>query len=115
MNVKDIRHYLHYLITVYLLFGGIVTNNLYYVKIHFYVTFFTLVHWLTNNGQCFISQMDYDDKKEPNGYTKHILDNLSIKTTPTMLRIISYLSILIPCFYSLYKLNKSGIRPYLVI
>lgn len=115
MNDKDIRHYIHYIITVYLLFGGILTDNLYYIQIHFYVTLFTVIHWLTNNGQCFISEMDYDTKEEPNGYTKHILEKLGINTDKQTIQIIAYGSILIPCLYSLYKLNKAGIRPYLII
>lgn len=115
MNGKDIRHYIHYIITIYLLFGGMLTNNLYYVQIHFYVTFLTVLHWLTNNGQCFISQMDYDETQEPNGYTKHILEKLGLKTDKQTVKIIAYGSILIPCFYSLYKLNQNSIRPYLII
>jgi hypothetical protein len=114
MNGKDIRHYLHYIITIYLLFGGILTNNLYYINIHFYVTFFTVIHWLTNNGQCFISEMDYD-KTEPNGYTKHLLEKLGLASNQKTVQLIAYGSVLIPCFYSLYKLNRSGVRPYLII
>jgi hypothetical protein len=59
--------------------------------------------------------MDYDTKEEPNGYTKHILEKLGINTDKQTIQIIAYGSILIPCLYSLYKLNKAGIRPYLII
>lgn len=116
MEGSVFRHYLHYLISLYLVFGGVFTSDLYFVKIHFYVTFLTLIHWLTNNGQCFLSQMDYNENEEPNGYTVHMLNKIGI-TNPskTVKQMCGYGSVLIPCLYSLYKLNANGVRPYLII
>lgn len=111
----NIRHYIHYIISIYLVFGGLLTNNSYYTKLHFYVTFFVMIHWLTNNGQCFLSQQDYDTSTEPNGYSKHLLSSLKISLSSLQLNLISWGSVLIPCLYSLYRLNIHNIHPYLLI
>lgn len=111
MEVSVFRHYLHYLITVYLVFGGVFTSNLYFIRMHFYVTFLTLIHWFTNNGQCFLSQMDYDETKEPYGYTVHILNKFGIDNpSKTVKQMCGYGGVLIPCLYSLYRLNANGVR-----
>lgn len=109
------RHYIHYIISIYLVFGGVLTNDKTLLYIHFYVTFLTVIHWFTNNGQCFLSEMDYDVKEEPNGYTKHLLEKMGIPYTKGFLIFMGYASVLVPCLYSLYKLNKMDIRPYLII
>lgn len=109
------RHYLHYIISIYLVFGGILTNNIDYIKLHFYVTLFVLIHWFTNDGQCFLSEIDYDKNTKPYAYTEHILNKLGINPSEDILHIIGYGSMMVPCFYSLYRLNSMGVRPYLVI
>lgn len=109
----NLRHYIHYIISIYLVFGGL-SNNLFYTKMHFYVTLFVILHWITNKGQCFLAEQDYDTQDSPNGYTEHILSFLNISVNKGNLMIIGWMSVIIPCFYSLYKLNSANIHPYLL-
>lgn len=106
----NLIHYIHYIISFYIIFGGVITKNLTYVKIHFFVTFFIFIHWITNDGQCFLSEIDYDKNTEPNGYTKHLLSLVGIHITPEQLKVIGWLSIILPCLYSFYLLKRSGIN-----
>jgi hypothetical protein len=106
MDGYTFRHYLHYIISFYLIFGGIITDNIDYIRIHFYVTLFVLIHWLTNDGQCFLSEMDYDKNEKPNAYTDHLLGIFGIKSTPEISNFIGYATVIIPCLYSLYRLNS---------
>lgn len=113
-NGVRLRHYIHYIISIYLVFGGLFTNNVIYLKIHFYVTLLTIIHWITNKGQCFLTETDYDSNDEPNGYTKHLLSLMNISPSSTNLMIIGWLSVILPCIYTLYKLNNINIHPYLL-
>lgn len=79
------------------------------------MTLGVIIHWLTNDGQCFLSEMDYDKNEEPNGYTKHMLEKIGITMDAQSMTIVSHLIVLIPCLYSLYKLNQMNIHPYLII
>lgn len=115
MSAHDLRHYIHYIISVYLVFGGLFTSNVLYLKIHFYVTFFVIIHWITNKGMCFLAKDDYDSKSNPNGYTKHILSFLNISPSQNNLMVIGWLSVILPCCYTLYKLNSLDIHPYLLL
>jgi hypothetical protein len=106
----NLRHYIHYIISFYIIFGGVITKNLNYVKIHFFVTFLIFIHWVTNDGQCFLSEMDYDKNVEPNGYMKHLLASVGIHVTPEQLNMVGWSSIILPCLYSFYILKQHDIN-----
>lgn len=101
---SQFRHNIHYIISIYLVFGGIITNNIILLYIHFLITLFTILHWFLNNGKCFLTEMDYNTDEEPNAYTKHVLDIFKIPYNDLILDIMGYASVVVPCLYSLYKI-----------
>ena len=105
---KSYRHYIHYIISFYILFGGVITNNILFIKIHAYTLILILLHWLTNNGRCFLGEIDY--KYEKSGYTKHLLEKIGIYTNEKIAMYIGYLALIVPTLYSLHKLSIRGIN-----
>ena len=105
--MKKIRDNFHYLITLFLFFGGIITNDCNFLKIHALFSLLVIFHWITNNNKCFLSDYDYN---EGNGYTMHILKKLGInikqENNEMLLNSIAYLSVLIPFFYTYTKIKK---------
>lgn len=101
--MKKFRDNLHYLITLFILFGWI-PSNCTTLFIHYYFCIITLLHWMTNDNKCFLSEYDYDDDT---GYSAHLLQLLGFNVDPIkdeiLLNLISYLCVLIPATITLYK------------
>lgn len=117
---SQIRHYVHYVISFYILFGGLLFSgiltkgmNLNMVRMHFLITLLVIIHWLTNNGNCVLSEMDYDTDDDANGYIAHILSVFGINGTKEQLKIAGWLGGIIPCLISLYiiKYNHENLFP----
>lgn len=107
MILKKIRDSFHYIITLFLFFGGIWHNNCNVLKIHAFVCSMTILHWITNDNKCFLSEYDYN---EENGYSIHLLKYLGIHLEQDkdqmLLQLISYSSVLIPLLFTFNKLLK---------
>lgn len=103
---SDIRHYLHHVISIYVILGGLITyfyfKNCKYIVYHMYFCGFIILHWITNNNKCCLSEYDYNDD---DAYTFHVLEKFGINIKPgdPLRNIIPYLTILIPMYIS-YKL-----------
>lgn len=104
--MKQIRDAFHYIITIFLIFGSM-TDNCNILSIHSYLCIFTVLHWLTNNNKCFLSEYDYDNN---NGYTHQILQYFGINLDPNndkfTLNVIAYLCVLIPLHISYTKFER---------
>jgi hypothetical protein len=104
--MKRFRENLHYMITLFILFGGIF-NNCNILFIHYYFCIITVIHWLTNNNKCFLSEYDY---KENNGYTLHLLQflgfNFDQNKDKALLNLIAYMCVIIPASITLYKYHS---------
>jgi hypothetical protein len=97
------RHSIHYIITLFVIFGG-VTSYTFITKMHVFIIILILLHWLTNNGKCALSEVDYAD--DETGYTSHILKIFGINNTNVYMdRFISYAFIITPLIISIYRLN----------
>jgi len=100
---SETRHSIHYMITLFVIFGGI-TSYTFVTKMHVFIIILILLHWLTNNGKCALSEIDYDDNET--GYTSHILKIFRINNTSIYMdRFISYAFIIIPGSISMYRLS----------
>ena len=100
--MKKARQLLHYAITAFLLLGGVFTKNKSVLRIHIVVDALVLLHWLSNNNKCFLSDIDYSNNQ---GYSNHLMslvgfDNISDDTANFM----SYASVIIAMLYSYGKL-----------
>ena len=98
---KKIRNYIHYCITIYLLLGGLFTNNCILLKIYFVICSLTIIHWLTNNNKCFLSQYDYED----NEYTRTLF-NIPDYIDSNILSYVSY-GVMILLLFTYYKLKNN--------
>jgi hypothetical protein len=104
-NYKLARTYLHYIVTFFILFGGIITNNYNIIKFHIIFNTFIIIHWLTNNNKCFLSEYDHDGSNEySSGLLKKI--GINVENNENLLNFITYSVVIIPLFLSLQKLNK---------
>jgi hypothetical protein len=100
MNVeqmKNARFRLHNIISIYLIFGGFLTSNVSYKKIHFFVCFLVILQWVVFDNRCFLSEYDHDSDT---GYSKEVFCSIGVDLDPTQLNIISYMLILIPMAHS---------------
>ena len=101
--LKNLRKIIHYLITMFILFGW-VHDNKKLLFIHMIFICGVLIHWITNNNRCFLSEYDHGD--DPNAYTKDLLNKLGIKlNNDKIIQFIPYLSLLIPFIISVIKLT----------
>jgi hypothetical protein len=95
---------LHYCITFFVIFGGligIIFNNLDIIKFHILFNILVIVHWLTNNNKCVLSEISYENNEKNNKYTDDIISNIfQTKLNDFQLLIISYLVIIIPMIIS---------------
>jgi hypothetical protein len=101
---KFIRNTLHYSITLFVLFGNLMYHNCSYLQFHFYFCALIILHWLTNNNQCFLSQYDY----KTNEYSLEILSWFGIhisRENYVLINIITYASITIPLLITYSKLK----------
>ncbi len=100
---KNLRKIIHYLITIFILFGW-AHNNKKLLLIHMIFIGAVLFHWITNNNRCFLSDYDYED--DPNGYTKDLLNKFGIKlNNDKIILYICYLLLFIPFIISVIKIN----------
>ena len=67
--------WLHNAITFFVLAGGLLWDNIYYLKAHFFFCGCIILQWLINDNRCILSEKDHEDK---NGYTKQLLGYLGI-------------------------------------
>lgn len=101
-QIKLLRDIIHYIITIFLLFGSI-SNNRNLLYFHLFFCILTITHWMTNNNKCFLSEYDYDENA---GYTKQILHFFGFNlNNEYVLNTIAYLCILIPFAITLNKLR----------
>ena len=65
---------------------------------------FIILHWLTNNNKCILSEMD---NEEPGGYTSRCLEKINININPDsiFIDIFSYSLLIILIFLALYKIK----------
>lgn len=105
MNVSDLRHRFHYLVSAYILLGGVVTSDCRFLKWHAYFNCLVILHWMTNNNKCFLSEHDFE---EDAGYTTHLLKKmgLDVGDNPTLATLISYAVVIGPMLWSARKLWK---------
>lgn len=108
---SKIRHYLHYVISLYIVFGGVAAKYVFgsdkFVYNHVYVLTGILLHWLTNNGKCFLSQYDYSEKG-PNGtsYTRHLMEMVGLGGLNISGRLMTRLVTMTSMLYSVYLLAR---------
>lgn len=105
MFSKYTRTFLHYIISIYIVFGGIIFNHCQGIYYHILFNSIVILHWLTNNNKCFLTEYDYENGK---GYTISILNKFGFNLDPKntkLSNIISYMTTLIPLYYS-YTLYK---------
>jgi hypothetical protein len=103
---KSIRNFFHYIITGYIIFGNLFTNDCTLLQVHFYFCALVILHWFTNNNKCFLAEYDYENK---NGYTLELLQSLNINIPDDDIVIsttIAYLCIIIPMLISYFKLRQ---------
>lgn len=96
---------LHYVISALILFGGAFTSNCTLLKFHLLLCLVVVVHWLTNNNRCMLSEEEHDN---PNGYTLGLLRNVGIvipEDDVVTANIVAYAFVLIPAWYTLMKLH----------
>lgn len=101
--VKNLRKIIHYLITLYIIIGWTPDNKKMLI-IHIIFICGVLIHWITNNNRCFLSEYEYGD--DPQAYTKNLLNKFGIKlNNDKIIQFIQYLSLFIPFIISVIKLT----------
>lgn len=104
-GMKHLRDNLHYIITIFILFGSI-SNNCNILYFHLFFCISTILHWATNNNKCFLSEYDYN---EDTGYSMRILNyfgfNFDKDKDEYILNTIVYSCVIIPLLITLNKLR----------
>ena len=96
----------HYLITLYIVFGGAISfllNNKTGIAIHVFINAIIILQWLVF-GKCLVSK--YDSKDEPSGYTRKILRNFGLNDSMKNTQITVYAMTTIPMLFSIYLFYK---------
>jgi hypothetical protein len=105
IDSKPFRIFMHYVICFFILFGGIISNDYNIIKIHVVFNIFVILHWLTNNNKCFLSEYDH----KGSSFIILSLDKIGInidENNTTLVNIMTYSTVIIPLLYSVYRLNK---------
>jgi hypothetical protein len=109
ISYKEVYNTVHYFITFLIIFGGLIGllfNNLNIVKIHILFNIIILVHWLTNNNRCFISDLTYGDNESNTKYSEELFTSLfNYKLNDVQQNIVAYLTIIIPTIISMIIVN----------
>ena len=103
---STVRHWLHYVITGIIMLGGILTTNSLLLKIHIFICGNVILHWLTNNNRCIISEADYNNN---NGYTIHLLQKMGIQVDESnsiLPNLVAYGSVMVVLFFSWWRLKN---------
>lgn len=99
---KYTRTFIHYIISIFIVFGGLIFNHCNGLKIHMIFNIIVILHWITNNNKCFLTEYDYENG---DGYTIGILNKFGFgldEKNIVLSNVISYLTTIIPLYYS-YK------------
>ena len=72
---KNQRYYLHTFITFYILFGSILSNESFFIKLHMFILCLIMIHWLLNNNRCYLSDMDNSDNSDMENNDNSDMDN----------------------------------------
>jgi len=110
-SYSELNNILHYFITFLIVFGGligIIFNNLNIVKLHIIFNIIVILHWLTYNNRCIISDLTYGDDESNTKYSEELFSSLfNYKLNDIQSNIIAYLTIIIPTIISIVIVNKS--------
>jgi hypothetical protein len=105
----------HDAVTFFILAGGFLSSNVYYLKAHFFFCGCIILQWLVNDNRCVLSEKEYDDK---NGYTKQLLGYVGI-TVPdddcTISNCISYGSTMLSMAFSYWRFSGSKTANVIVV
>ena len=97
---------IHYIISLFIVFGFLF-NNINMLKIHLIFNIIVILHWLTNNNKCFLSELEYNEENQDNGYIIDIVYNIfGIRINKSTGEILAYLSVIIPGYLSYVKINS---------
>lgn len=111
MKAEDVRRWVHYVITFFILFGGLLTDDRKLLQAHLLLCGIVLVHWLTNEGMCILSEMDHgpDDK---HGYTLDVLNRFGIridKDNNPAIHAVAHAAVLVPALITYLKLRRQHV------
>lgn len=94
---------LHEIITAYVIFGGMFTNDRTLLQIHLANNLVVIGHWLTNNNRCFLSN-EYEDDA---GYSGELVRKITgVTVTNDMANAISYTLAILSALLTAWKLHN---------
>lgn len=95
---------IHYIITIFCLFGWIIPNC-YVLVFHASISIVVIIHWITNNNECILSQLNNESRGE---FTKNLLSLIGVKFDLDIdkysLYVLSYTILSIIVIISLYRI-----------
>jgi hypothetical protein len=104
MTSFEVRTYVHYAITAVVLTGVFWISNCSLLKAYMLMLVVILLHWLTNDDKCCISQIDY--KHDDKGYSKSLFSKIGITLTDTQTSYVTKLLMLSLIVATYFKLKK---------
>ena len=105
MDSRKVREHTHYVITIFILTGGFLISSCPLLRAYLLFLVILVLHWVTNDNQCFISEFDY--KKEDIGYTQGILKKAGIHISKIGIDILNYSYVLFMIWFTYRKLQRT--------
>jgi len=99
----ELRTYIHYAITAFALTGVFWISNCPLLKVYFLMLVVILLHWLTNDDKCCISQIDH--KQDKSGYSKDLWSKIGLRLSETQIFYVNKLIMLILITATYFKLK----------
>ncbi len=101
---KEIRSYVHYAITFFILTGVFWITNCALLKAYFLALIVILLHWLTNDDRCCISQMDHGNDRS--AYSNELFSKIGLQLTHSQIFYVNKGIMLVLIVATYFKLKK---------
>ena len=105
MTNKEIRQYVHYAITLFVLTGAFLITNCALLKAYFLGIVIIVLHWMTNGNECCISKLDYEGDSE--GYSNSIFQKFGISLSKAQTNILIYGLMFALIIYTYFKIKRT--------
>ena len=104
-NNGNIILWSHHSLNIFANFGWL-SNNKYILLIYLFAPIITIIHWLTNNNKCFLTEMHNSICKNDNKMFNDLFNIIGLKKLEWWNKWGHYLYLIIAWFITIHKVNN---------
>lgn len=103
---KEVKKFVHYAITAFFATGVIWIHNCAFLKVYFLASSVVLLHWLTNDDKCCVSQLEDPNETFRYNYSQTLWRKFGVHFTEKQLFFVNKAILVLILILTYLRLNK---------